>query len=149
LGGGGGGGFFSFFPLFPTCSLQVPNMFPRYPMCSSRAFPIALPFNPICFGQNSSPSHLYTWAEGGGTLASHKIFYFGRLCIVSTFFCDEQIKLAHCQKEKEKKVGLVRHPQPINMKQNKYPENTCTNSHMSLTTNWSPQTTCADGDTLN
>jgi len=31
------------------------------------------------------------------------------------FFCDGPIKLAHYQKEK---VGLVRHPQLINMKQN-------------------------------
>jgi len=38
--------------------------------------------------------------------------------MISTFFCDGPIKLAHCKKKK-KKVGVVRHPQLINMKQNK------------------------------
>jgi len=32
-------------------------------------------------------------------------------------FCDEPLRLAHC---KNKEVGLVRHCQLINMKQNKY-----------------------------
>ncbi len=30
----------------------VPNMFPRFPMCSPKVFPIAPHFNPICFAQS-------------------------------------------------------------------------------------------------
>jgi hypothetical protein len=44
--------FFFIFPLFSTCSVQVPNGFPRFPMCSPRVFPIAPRFNPICFAQS-------------------------------------------------------------------------------------------------
>jgi hypothetical protein len=54
--------------LFLTCSLQVPkgshqvfNMFPRFPMCSPKVFPIAPCFNPICFAQ--SPP-LFTYIGG-------------------------------------------------------------------------------------
>jgi hypothetical protein len=45
-----------------------------------------------------------------GSLNSFNFFFF---------FCDRPIKLAHCNK---KKVGVVRHPQLISMKQNKYPQ---------------------------
>jgi hypothetical protein len=41
---------------FPVGSHQVPNMLPRFPMCSPRVFPIAPRFNPICFAQ--SPPHI-------------------------------------------------------------------------------------------
>jgi hypothetical protein len=34
----------------------VPNMFPKFQMCSPRVFLIASGFNPICFAQN--PPHL-------------------------------------------------------------------------------------------
>jgi hypothetical protein len=68
-GRGGGDGFFSFFlcsqhvPFkFPMGSHQVLNMFPRFPMCSPRVFPIAPPFNPICFAR--SPP-LLTYIAGG------------------------------------------------------------------------------------
>jgi hypothetical protein len=37
---GAGEGFFFLFPLFPSSSHQVPKMFPRFSMCSSRVFPI-------------------------------------------------------------------------------------------------------------
>jgi len=54
VGGGGGRGIFSYFPLFPKCSHQVPNGFhqvpngfPRFLMCSPRVLPIAPRFNPI------------------------------------------------------------------------------------------------------
>jgi hypothetical protein len=52
FGCGGGGGVVSIFPLLPTCSLQVPNMFPKFPMCPPRVFLITPCFNPICFAQN-------------------------------------------------------------------------------------------------
>jgi hypothetical protein len=129
LGGGRGGGFFSFFLCSQHVPFQVPNMFPRYSMCSSRVFPITLHFNPICFGQNSSPSHLFTWAKGGRTPFSHKIFYFGGACIDSTFFCDGQIKLANCQKEKEKKLDLWGNPNQLiwnRINTPRIPAQTCT-----------------------
>ncbi len=44
--------FFFIFPLFPSSSHHVSNMFPRFPMCSPRVFPIAPCFNPICFAQS-------------------------------------------------------------------------------------------------
>jgi hypothetical protein len=40
---------FFIFPLFLTCSFQVPI---RFPMCFSRVFPIAPHFSPICFAQS-------------------------------------------------------------------------------------------------
>jgi hypothetical protein len=56
------GNDFFFSPLFPNVpfkfpmdSHQVPNMFPRFLMCSSRVFPIAPRFNPICFAQSPLP----------------------------------------------------------------------------------------------
>jgi hypothetical protein len=36
--------------------------------------------------------------------------------MISTIFCDGPIKLVHCKKIK---IGLVKHPQLINVKQNK------------------------------
>ncbi len=60
------GRIFFIFPLFSTSSLQVPkgshqvfNMFPRFPMCSPKVFPIAHCFNPTCFAQ-SPPLLTYT-----------------------------------------------------------------------------------------
>ncbi len=51
--------FFSFFlcsqhvPFkFPMGSHQILNMFPKFPMCSPRVFPIAPRFDPICFAQS-------------------------------------------------------------------------------------------------
>ncbi len=41
---------------FPVGSHQVPNILPRFPMCSTSVFPIAPRFNPICFAQ--SPPHI-------------------------------------------------------------------------------------------
>jgi hypothetical protein len=41
---------------FPMGSHQVPNVLPRFPMCSPRVFPIAPCCNPICFAQ--SPPHI-------------------------------------------------------------------------------------------
>jgi hypothetical protein len=39
-------------------------MFPKFSMCFSRVFPIALDLYPIWFAQEFSPSHLYTSAKG-------------------------------------------------------------------------------------
>ncbi len=39
---------------FPMDSHQVPTMFTRFSMCSSRVFPGAIHFNPICFAQSPS-----------------------------------------------------------------------------------------------
>ncbi len=90
--GGGGGGEFFHFSFVPTCSLQVPNV-----------FPIASCFDPICFAQ--SPP-LLTYIGGPKGEALH--LSIESASIVSTLFCDGPIKLAHCQR---KKVGLGRHPQ--------------------------------------
>jgi hypothetical protein len=51
---------FSFVPnMFLLCSLQVPNgfpsipdLFPMFPVCSTRVFPIAARFNSVCFAQS-------------------------------------------------------------------------------------------------
>jgi hypothetical protein len=79
---------FYYFLLFLTCSFQGRNafplgfMFPRFPMCSTRVFPIALSFNPICFAQ-SPPLLTYIGAPKGEAL--HRIFYVSGASIVWTF----------------------------------------------------------------
>jgi hypothetical protein len=113
----GGRGIFSVF----LCSQNVPFKFPmgsiRFSICSPRVFTIAPRSNPICFAQSPPPSHLCRWAEGGGTPSFHRIFYLGSLHSFNRFLqWANQIHLLQ-----KKKVGLVRHPQQINMKQNKYP----------------------------
>jgi hypothetical protein len=78
------------------------------------------------FCPKSSPSHLYSWAKGGGTPSFHRIFYFGEPPQFQLFLeWANQIGSLQKKKEKRKKeVEVVRHPQLINMKQNKYPRNT-------------------------
>jgi hypothetical protein len=100
---------------------DVPNMFPKFLMCSSRVFPIVPPFNPMCFVQNPP---LLTFIGGPKVVALHlsRMLYFGEPPQFHFFFWDGPIKLAHYFFFK-KKVGLARHPQLINMKQNKYPQN--------------------------
>jgi hypothetical protein len=72
--------------------------------------PKVLPFSPIEVGQGGEALHL-----------SIESFILGSLCSFNIlFFCDGPIKLAHIKKKK--RVELVRHPQLINMKQNKYPQ---------------------------
>jgi hypothetical protein len=56
--------FFFIFSLFPTCSHQVPKMFPKFPMCSPRVFPIAPRFNPICFAQSPPLLTCIPWGWG-------------------------------------------------------------------------------------
>jgi hypothetical protein len=110
-----------FFPFF-----FVPNMFPssfqwipiRFSICSlgSQCVPNSASLSSHMFCTKSSPpSHLYRWAEGGGTLSLHRIFYFLGAFIVSTFiFWQWANHIGSLQKKKKKKVGLVRHPQLIN-----------------------------------
>ncbi len=63
--------------VFPTCSLQVPNMFPRFPLCFPRVFPIH--FNPICFAQ-SPPLLTYIGGPKGKALhLSIESFILGSL----------------------------------------------------------------------
>ncbi len=68
------------------------------------------------FCPKSSPFHLYRWAKGGGIPSCNKIFFLGGASIISTFFCDGPIKITYCKK----KVGLVRHPQLININCNMF-----------------------------
>jgi hypothetical protein len=73
-------------------------MLPRFPMCSPRVFPIAPPFNLICFAQ-SPPLLTYIGGPKGEALhLSIKSFILGA-SIVSTFFCYGPIELSHCQKK--------------------------------------------------
>jgi hypothetical protein len=102
---GGGGGFFSFF----LCSLQVPNVFPR-------VFAMVPGFNPICFAQ-SPPLLTYVGGPKGEALClSIESSILGSIHSFN-FFLRWANQIGSLQK---KKVGLVRHPQLINMKHNKY-----------------------------
>jgi hypothetical protein len=85
---------------------------------SPRVFPIAPHFNPTCLAQ-SPPLHTYLGEPKGEALHLSIVSSILGTSMVSTFFCDGPIKLAHCKKTK---VGLVRHPQLINMKKNNYPQ---------------------------
>ncbi len=114
MGWGRGGIFFSFF----LCSQHVPFMFPRFPMCSSRVFPIAPCLNPICFAQSPPILTYIGGPKGEAHHLSIKSFILGGLCSFN-FFVWWANQISWLQK---KKFGLVRHPQLINMKQNKYPQ---------------------------
>ncbi len=93
FGGRGRGFFFLFF--------FVPNIFPKFPMCSQREFSIAPHFNPRCFAQ--SPP-LLTYIAGPKAVALHlsiESFILGSLHSFN-FFWNGPIKLAHCKKKKKK-----------------------------------------------
>jgi hypothetical protein len=81
-------------------SHQVLNMFPRFQMCSPRVFPIPPHLNPICFAQ-SPPLLTYIGGPKGEALHLPRVIIWGASFLVSTFFCDGPIKLAHCQKKKK------------------------------------------------
>jgi hypothetical protein len=92
-------------------------------MCSPRVFPIAPFSNPVCFAQSpplgtyiggpkGEALHLSIESSISGSLHSFNIFIF---------FVMGQSNWLIAPKKKEKRVGLVRHPQLINMKQKKYP----------------------------
>jgi hypothetical protein len=95
VGGGGGGEGAA-----PCFGDQILNMFPRFPMCSPRVFPIAPHFNPVCFAQ-SPPLLIYIGGLKEEALyLSIKKFILGSLHSFSLFFCDGPIKLAHCPQKK-------------------------------------------------
>jgi hypothetical protein len=93
----------------------VPNGFPSFSMCSARVFPIAPLFNHEWFAQCPLLLTCIGGPKGEALHLSIESSILGSLHSLNFFLCDGPIKLAHCQK---KKVGLVRHPQLINMKQN-------------------------------
>ncbi len=89
-------------------------MFLMLPMCSPRVFSIIPCFNPICFAQ-SPPLFMYIVGPKGDAL---------HLSIESSIFW-EFFFLTMGQKnwliaKKNNLIGLVGHPQLINMKHNKY-----------------------------
>jgi hypothetical protein len=99
--------------LFPICSHQVPNG----SQSGSQCVPNINSLESHMFCPKSSPSHLYSWAKGGGNPLFRKIFYLGGASMVSTFFLRWANQIGSLQKKK-KKVGHVRHALLINMKQN-------------------------------
>jgi hypothetical protein len=115
------------FPLFPSSSQWVCIRFAICSLCSQcvppRVFPIGPHFNPIhMLCQKSSASHLYRWAKGGdtppsnlGSLHSLNFFFF----LKKKNFVFFVIGQSNWFIAKEKKVGLLRHPQLINKKQNR------------------------------
>jgi len=90
-------------------------------MCSPRLFPIAPHFNLMCFAQ-SPPLLTYIAGPMGEALHLSLESSIWGTSIVSTFFVMSQSNWL-IAKEKNKKVGLVRHPQLINIwnRTNKYP----------------------------
>jgi len=111
--------FFSLFSLFPTGSFQVFNMFSRFSMCSTRVFPIAPLFNPICFAQ-SPPILTYIAGPKGQALhfsIESSIFLVASMGSTFLFAMGQSSWLTANKIE----LGLMRHPQLINMKQTKYP----------------------------
>ncbi len=95
----GGGGGVSFFFCSQNVPPQVPNVFPK-------GVPNSTSFNRIHFAQ-SSPLLTYIGGPKGEALdLSIESFILGSLHSFNFFFCDGPIKLAHCQKKKEKKKKL-------------------------------------------
>jgi hypothetical protein len=120
LGGGQGRIFFHFLfvpDMFPLSSQWVIDMFPKFPMCSPKVFAITPHFNPICFAQ--SPP-LLTYIGGPKGKALHLSIESSILGSLHSFFAMGQSNWFIATK---KKVGFVKHPPLINMKQViKYPQ---------------------------
>ncbi len=95
---------FFIFHLFPS----VPNLFPGFPMCSPRVFPIAPHFNPIYFAQ-SPPLLTYIGGPKGEALhLSIESSILGSLhCFNFFFFVMGQ---SNWFIAKRNRVGLMRHP---------------------------------------
>ncbi len=108
-----GGRTFFIYVLFPSSPQCVPNMFP---ICSPRVFSIAPRFNPMCFAQ-SPPLLTYIGGPKGEALDfCLESSILGSLHSFNSFWTwANQIGSL----QKKEKVGLMRHPQLINMKQNK------------------------------
>ncbi len=121
FGFGGRGGFFSFFlcsqhvPLkFSMDSHQVPDMFPRFPMCSPMVFPTAPGFNhPICFAESPPLLTYIVGQRARYSIFPQNLLYLGSLHSFNFFFSYGPIKLAHC---KRKKSWPCDTPQLITMK---------------------------------
>ncbi len=113
---GGGGCFpFSFVPnMFPSNSQWVPI---RFPICSPRVFLIAPRFNLICFAQSPLLLTYIGRPKGEALHLSIESSLLGSLHSFKKKIGHGPIKLAHYQIFFKKKVGLVMHPQLINMKQ--------------------------------
>ncbi len=114
-GRGEGEEFFHFFfvpNMFPSSSQRVLNMFLRFSMCSPRVFPIAPCLNPICLPK------VLPFPKGEALHLSIESSILESLHSFNFFWCGAN-KIGSLQKKK--KVGLVRHPQLINMRQKKYP----------------------------
>jgi len=84
-------------------------------MCSSRVFSIAPRFNPICFAQSPPLLTYIGGAKGKALLLSIESSILGRLHRFNFYFwvMGQSNWLIATKKE----VGLVWHPQLINMKQ--------------------------------
>jgi hypothetical protein len=76
---------FFIFPLFPTCSLQVPNVFATAPRS-----------NPICFAQSPPFLAYIPGPRGGSSLNLSQNLLFRGTVQVSISFWNGPIKLAHC-----------------------------------------------------
>ncbi len=103
---------------FSMGSHQVPKMFPMFPMCFPRVFPIPSCFNPICFAQ-SRPLLTYIGGPKGETL--HLFIESSILGSLHSFNFSFSWANQIGSQQKRRRVGLVRHPQLINMKQKKVP----------------------------
>ncbi len=107
LGGGGGKIFFHFSRLpnvFALCSLQVPNGFPM----GSQYFPQHVLHTTSLLSHMPwkmvSSFHLYRWAKGEELYTSKQSLLFWGVSIV--FLKNyAPIKMACCQKNKNKKLG--------------------------------------------
>ncbi len=85
--GGQGRIFFSFVPnMFHSNSHQVPTIFTRFSMCSSRVFPIAPRFNPICFAQSPPLLTYIGGPKDKGLHFSIESSILGSLHSFNTFF---------------------------------------------------------------
>jgi hypothetical protein len=101
--GSGAWGFCFLFFMFPMCSLQVPIMSLKFPMCFIRCsqyhhtnVPYVLPKSCLLFGCIGRLGE-------GGSLSSNRNFYFGESPF-SFFLGDRPIKMNDSLKEKRKKT---------------------------------------------
>ncbi len=79
-----------------------------FPMCSPRVFPIAPLFNPICYAQ--SPLLYRGEPKGEALHLSIESSILGSLHSFNCFAMGQSNWPVAKKKRKEKKVGLVRHP---------------------------------------
>jgi hypothetical protein len=104
-----GGRTFFISPLFPTCSLQVPNKFTRFSTCSPRVFPITPRINPICFAQSPPLLTYIAWPKEKSLHLSIESSILRSFRSVN-FFLQWANQISSLLKNK---IGLVKHPQHI------------------------------------